>query len=95
VSEVLVVLDVKETINKALFEEYILKEGFECAENEQFAYTGISTTPVFNTIAYIFEVFSKAFDMAGIEECRLICQIDSNPPVAYLYKKDEFFTALK
>ncbi|MDR2080605.1 MAG: hypothetical protein LBP54_01805 [Campylobacteraceae bacterium] len=91
--EVLVVLDIKEFSNQKEFEEYVLKEGFECVE--PFAYAGVSTTPVFNTRAYIFEVFLKAFEAAGVEECRLICQIGSNPPEAYLYKKDDFFTELK
>ncbi|MDR0665979.1 MAG: hypothetical protein LBF71_01070 [Campylobacteraceae bacterium] len=94
-SEVLVVLDMKTMTNKAAFDEYILKEGFKSVENEPFAYIGVSTTPVFNVIAYIFEVFSKAFETAGVEECRLICQIGSHPPAIYIYKKDEFFTALK
>ncbi|MDR2789474.1 MAG: hypothetical protein LBB59_00625 [Campylobacteraceae bacterium] len=91
--EVLVVLDIKELANQKEFEEYILKNGFECAA--PFAYTGMSATPVFNTQAYTFEVFSKAFDAAGVEECRLICQIGGYPPEAYLYKKEEFFTELK
>ncbi|MDR0761507.1 MAG: hypothetical protein LBF13_00505 [Campylobacteraceae bacterium] len=92
-SEVLVVLDIKKIANQTAFEEYIQKEGFECVE--PFAYTGVSTTPVFNTIAYIFEVFSKAFEIAGVEKCKLVCQVGSYPPAAYLYEKDKFFTALK
>ncbi|MDR3177928.1 MAG: hypothetical protein LBT96_02985 [Campylobacteraceae bacterium] len=93
-SEVLIVLDIK-TADKETLDKYILKEGFFCVENEPFAYMGASTTPASNTIAYIFEVFSKAFELAGVEECRLICQIDPYAPAIYLYKKDEFFTALK
>jgi hypothetical protein len=93
--EVLVVLEIKWLSNKEKFEEYILKEGFESVSGEPFAYMGVSTTPVFNTKAYIFEVFSKAFELAAINECKLICQIGSNPAETYFYKKDDFFTELK
>ncbi|MDR1975513.1 MAG: hypothetical protein LBQ18_00825 [Campylobacteraceae bacterium] len=93
-NEVLVVLE-EGVENKKEFEGFILKEGFNAIENEPFAYTGVSTTPYFNTTAYIFEIFSKAFEKVGVNECKLICQIGSHPPTAYLYKKDEFFTELE
>jgi hypothetical protein len=93
--EVLVVLDIARLSNKEEFEEFILDEGFAGIDNEPFAYMGESTTPVFNTRAYIFEVFSKAFETAKISDCKIICQIGSNPPEAYLYEKDNFFTELK
>ncbi|MDR1554550.1 MAG: hypothetical protein LBS39_00805 [Campylobacteraceae bacterium] len=90
--EVLVVLDSPKVQDIGLFEEYIKKEGFLTIENEPFAYKGFSTTPVFNTKAYIFETFSKAFEKVGVFTCKLICQIGENPPEVYLYEKSgEFF----
>ncbi|MDR2100228.1 MAG: hypothetical protein LBP40_05320 [Campylobacteraceae bacterium] len=93
--EVLVVLDIEEILCKQEFEEYILKEGFESVDNEPFAYIGKSDTPFFNTKAYIFEVFSKAFEAAKLDKCKMICQISSNAPEVYLYTKEKFFTELK
>ncbi|MDR0580002.1 MAG: hypothetical protein LBG21_05310 [Campylobacteraceae bacterium] len=90
--EVLVVLENLKIQNRDLFEEYLKNEGFEGVES--FAYRGFSTTPVFNTKAYIFETFSKAFEEAGVFTCKLICQIGENPPEVYLYEK-EFFKEMR
>ncbi|MDR1285918.1 MAG: hypothetical protein LBJ88_06935 [Campylobacteraceae bacterium] len=90
--EVLVVLDTPQVQNVSSFEEYIKKEGFCAVDNEAFAYRGFSATPIFNTKAYIFGVFSKAFEIAEVLTCKLICQIGENPPEVYLYEKNgEFF----
>ncbi|MDR2342574.1 MAG: hypothetical protein LBD84_06015 [Campylobacteraceae bacterium] len=90
--EALVVLENLKIQKKELFEEYIKKEGFESVGNEPFVYRGFSTTPIFNTKAYIFETFSKAFEKVGVFTCKLVCQIGENPPEVYLYEKDgEFF----
>ncbi|MDR0408710.1 MAG: hypothetical protein LBH45_07340 [Campylobacteraceae bacterium] len=93
--EVLVILDNPKAQNIDLFEEYLKKEGFEAVENEIFAYRGFSTTPTFNTRAYIFGVFSRAFEMAKVFTCKLVCQIGENHPEVYLYEENgEFFKEL-
>jgi hypothetical protein len=93
-SEVLVVLDIGGAQNKKEFEAYLKDEGFEAVEGETFAYRGFSSTPIFNVRAYIFEVFTKAFEIASIDNCKLICQIGLNDFETYLYEKDKFFTEL-
>ncbi|MDR1461228.1 MAG: hypothetical protein LBI78_06235 [Campylobacteraceae bacterium] len=91
-TEVLVVLDNPKVKDIGLFEKHVKKEGFYIVENEAFAYRGFSTTPIFNTKAYIFGTFSKAFEIAEVLACKLICQIGENLPEVYLYEKDgEFF----
>jgi hypothetical protein len=88
--EVLVVLESLKIQKKDLFEKHIKEEGFESVDNEPFAYIGFSTTPIFNTRAYVFDVFLKAFKKAEVTTCKLVCQIDKNPPEVYLYD-GEFF----
>ncbi|MDR3178095.1 MAG: hypothetical protein LBT96_03830 [Campylobacteraceae bacterium] len=89
-TEVLVVLENLKIKNVDLFEKYLKEEGFERVE--PFAYMGFSSTPVFNTKAYIFETFAKAFEKFDIFACKLVCQIGENPPEIYLYEKEgEFF----
>ncbi|MDR3346305.1 MAG: hypothetical protein LBS73_03925 [Campylobacteraceae bacterium] len=90
-TEVLVLLQFDGGKNRERFDAYLKDEGFDTIEGEADAYMGFSTTPVFNTRAYIFEVFSKAFAIAEIEQCKLICQIGGNEFEGYEYKKDGSF----
>jgi hypothetical protein len=86
--EVIVVADINDLQNKALFEKHLFKEGFTTVEGEPFAYQGKSTTPIFHTRAFIFEVFSKALQNTSHSGCNLMLHLSNNPLEAYRYEFD-------
>ena len=59
--DVLVLLDVVGLEDRDKFEKHVKKRGFIKVENEDFVYTGNSTTTTFATKAYILEVFKKVY----------------------------------
>lgn len=77
--ELLVVAEVTNLSDKEKFEKHLKKEGFWEIENEPFAYSAKSSTPIFHTRAYIYEVFSKALQKTTSDNCNLIIQLGENP----------------
>ncbi|RBQ28228.1 hypothetical protein [Aliarcobacter vitoriensis] len=86
--DVLVLLEVEGLENKDIFEKHIKKEGFSKVENEDFVYTGNSTTTTFSTKAYILEVFKKGLQKSGFDSANLIFLLNETPYPAYYYDKD-------
>ncbi|MGJ0289934.1 hypothetical protein NG749_06305 [Aliarcobacter cryaerophilus] len=86
--DVLVLLDVVglEDIDK--FEKHVKKEGFIKVENEDFVYTGNSTTTTFATKAYILEVFKKGLQKSGFEDASLVFLLNETPYPPYIYDKN-------
>ncbi len=70
--EVLVLLDVGGLEDKEKFEKHVKKEGFNPVEEEDFVYTGHSTTTTFSTKAYILEVFKKGLQKNRFNDANLI-----------------------
>lgn len=86
--DVLVLLDVSGLEDKEKFEKHVKKEGFEVVEEENFVYTGKSTTTTFSTKAYILEVFKKGLEKSGFENANLIFLLNETPYPAYYYDKE-------
>ena len=86
--DVLVLLDVVglEDIDK--FEKHVKKEGFIKVQNEDFVYTGNSTTTTFATKAYILEVFKKGLQKSGFETASLVFLLNETPYPTYIYDKN-------
>lgn len=84
--DVLVLLDIEGLENKEIFEKHIRKEGFKKVENEEFVYSGNSTTTYFSTKAYILEVFKKALMKSGFKSANLGFLLNEN---SYSYYFDE------
>ena len=82
---VLLVVDAQTLQNPVLFEAHLKKEGFNPIIGEDFAYEGESTTPVFHTRAYIFQVVGKALEKSPATHCAIMCQLGENPMESYLY----------
>ena len=57
--DVLVLLDVVGLEDRDKFEKHVKKEGFIKVPNEDFVYTGNTTTKTFAKKSYILEVFKK------------------------------------
>jgi hypothetical protein len=77
---VLVLLDIKGLEDKQSFEKHLKKEGFNLVENENFAYTGTSTTSIPTTKIYIIEVFAEALEMQNFKgEANLIFLLNETP----------------
>lgn len=85
--EVIVVLEVNDLTEKEKFEKYLKKEGFNSVENEEFVYTGTSTTTIFSTKAYILGVFKEALELVTFDKCKMIFQIAENPFEAYVFDR--------
>ncbi|AXK49410.1 hypothetical protein CRU87_04885 [Aliarcobacter trophiarum LMG 25534] len=85
--DVLVLLDVVGIVDKDRFEKHVKKEGFIRVENEEFTYTGNSTTTTFATKAYILEVFKKGLQKAGFDSANLVFLLNETPYPAYYYDK--------
>lgn len=85
--EVLVILDVTGLKEKEIFEKHVIKEGFEKVANEEFVYTGKSTTTTFSTKAYILEVFKKGLQKTKFESCNMVFLLNETPYPAYAYDK--------
>ena len=89
--QVLLVIDFQDLKDKEVFEKHLKKEGFNAIEGESFAYQGVSSTPVMNTRAFIFEVVSKALLKSPASHCALMCQIGENPMESYIYNESTKF----
>jgi hypothetical protein len=86
--DVLVLLDVVGLEDRDKFEKYVKKEGFIKVENEDFVYTGNSTTTTFATKAYILEVFKKGLQKSGFETASLVFLLNETPYPPYKYDKN-------
>lgn len=86
--DVLVLIDIKDLENKEIFEKHIVKEGFKVVADEDFVYTGESSTSNFATKAYILEVFSKAIQKSSCEKCSMIFLLNETPYPSYSYNED-------
>lgn len=86
--DVLVLLDVSGLEDKEKFEKHVKKEGFEVVEEENFVYTGKSTTTTFSTKAYILEVFKKGLQKTSFNDANLIFLLNETPYPAYYYDKE-------
>lgn len=86
--DVLVLLDIKGLQDREKFEKHVKKEGFIKVENEEFVYTGNSTTTTFATKAYILEVFKKGLQKSGFEDASLVFLLNETPYPAYIYDKN-------
>ncbi len=86
--DVLVLLEVDGLEDKEKFEKHIKKEGFKKVENENFVYTGNSTTTTMATKAYILEVFKKGLVKAGFENAKLIFLLNEIAYPTYIYDKN-------
>ncbi|MBL3520553.1 hypothetical protein ACNSOP_06245 [Aliarcobacter lanthieri] len=86
--DVLVLLEVEELKNIEIFEKHIKKEGFKKVEDEEFVYTGSSTTTTFSTKAYILEVFKKGLQKSGFNSANLIFLLNETPYPPYYYDKN-------
>lgn len=86
--EVLVILDITNLKDKQNFEKHVQKEGFLVVENENFVYTGKSTTTLFATKAYILEVFAKALTLQNFDgEANLIFLLNDKAHPTYTFSK--------
>lgn len=85
--DVLILLDVQGLEDKEKFEKHLKKEGFKTVENEEFVYTGHSTTTTFSTKAYILEVFKKGLQKSGFSSASLVFLLNETPYPAYYYDK--------
>jgi hypothetical protein len=85
--EVLVIVDVTRLKDKEIFEKHVIKEGFVKVPNEEFVYTGKSTTTTFSTKAYILEVFKKGLQKTEFESCNMIFLLNETPYPPYVYDK--------
>ncbi len=86
--ELVVLLDIATLQNREKFETHVKKEGFLKVEDEEFVYTGTSTTSLFSTKAYILEVFKVALQKAGLEgKAKLIFLLNEITYPAYYYDK--------
>jgi len=86
--DVLVAIDVEHLKDESAFVAHLEKEGFErILEEEGFVFTGVSSTPVMHTRAYIFEVLGKALALSPATFCNLVCQIGENPMESYRFNK--------
>ena len=86
--DVLVLLDVVGLEDRDKFEKHVKKEGFIKVENEDFVYTGNSTTTTFATKAYILEVFKKGLQKSGFETVSLVFLLNETPYPPYIYDKN-------
>lgn len=84
--ELLVLLEVDGLEDKERFEKHVKKEGFIAVENENFVYTGKSTTSLFATKAYILEVFKVGLQKQDFKgKANLIFLLNEMPYPAYYF----------
>ncbi len=87
--DVLVVVEVENLEDKAAFDKYLKREGLVEIEGEEFAYKGVSATPLFNTRAFLEDVFKKALKKGkGFDNFKMIVQLGENPLEIYKYNKE-------
>ena len=86
--DVLVLLDVVGLEDRDKFEKHVKKEGFIKVPNEDFVYTGNSTTTTFATKAYILEVFKKGLQKNVFNDANLIFLLNETPYPTYYFDKN-------
>lgn len=87
--DVLVVVEVKNLEDKKAFDKYLKKEGLIEIEGEEYAYKGVSSTPLFNTRAFLEDTFKKALKKGGnFDEFKMVVQLGENPLEVYKYNKE-------
>ncbi|WP_428023784.1 hypothetical protein [Arcobacter sp.] len=85
--ELLVILEVSGLKDKEVFEKHVVKEGFIKVPDEEFVYTGTSTTTTFATKAYILEIFKKGLQKTEFDSCNMVFLLNETPYPAYTYDK--------
>ncbi|WP_320036181.1 hypothetical protein [Halarcobacter sp.] len=84
--ELLVLLEVEGLEDKQRFEKHVKKEGFVVVEDEEFVYTGKSTTSLFATKAFILEVFKVALQKQEFKgKANLVFLLNELPYPPYYY----------
>ncbi len=86
--DVLVLLEVDGLQDREKFEKHIKKEGFIKVENEDFVYTGNSTTTTMATKAYILEVFKKGLQKSGFKDASIVFLLNETPYPPYIWDKN-------
>ena len=86
--DVLVLLDVVGLEDRDKFEKHVKKEGFIKVENEDFVYTGNSTTTTFATKAYILEVLKKVYKKVVLKLLLWFFLLNETPYPPYIYDKN-------
>ncbi len=90
--EVIIVVDIKNLEDKNSFDNYLGREGLKKIKGENFVYEGISSTPVFNTRAFIFDVVKKALQKGkNFDKCKMIIKLGKNQLEWYKYDKESHF----
>ncbi|MGB5918118.1 MULTISPECIES: hypothetical protein [unclassified Arcobacter] len=85
--ELVVILEVENLEDKEKFEKHLKKEGFSIVPEEEFVYTGISSTTTFSTKAYILEVFKKGLQKTAFDSCNMVFLLNETPYPPYTYDK--------
>ncbi len=84
--ELLVLLDIEGLEDKARFEKHLKREGFKTVEEEEFVYTGISSTTLFSTKAFILEVFKEALKKQDFKgSVNMVFLLNETPYPAYYF----------
>ena len=87
--EVVVVVEVENLEDKKVFDKYLKKEGLKEIEGEEFAYKGVSSTPLFHTRAFLEDTFKKALKKGkSFDSFKMIVQLGENPLEVYKYNKE-------
>ncbi len=87
--EVVVVVEVENLEDKKAFDKYLKKEGLKEIEGEEFAYKGVSSTPLFHTRAFLEDTFKKALKKGkSFDSFKMIVQLGENPLEVYKYNKE-------
>ncbi len=88
--DVLVAIDAENLKDEAAFVRHLVEEGFEeIPEEEGLVFTGVSSTPVMHTRAYILEVLTKALERSPASLCNFVCQIGENPFESYCFSREK------
>lgn len=84
--EVIVAIDVEGLTNEEAFVSHLEGEGLERLEDEEgYLFSGISSTPVMHTRAFIMEVVGKALQKSPANFCNMVCIIGENPMESYRF----------
>lgn len=87
--ELLVLLEITGLEDRPRFEKHVKREGFVAVENENFVYTGKSTTTLFSTKAFILEVFREALNKQDFKgSANLVFLLNEMPYPAYYYDQN-------
>jgi predicted metal-dependent TIM-barrel fold hydrolase len=86
--EVIVAIDASDLKDEEVFIAHLQKEGLERIEDEEgFVFSGVSSTPVMQTRAFIMEVVGKALEKSPAKFCNMVCLIGENPMESYGFDK--------